>query len=196
MPGFTFPAVGPVGLGSPPFRSAHSRAPSVLRSAKTAAVPSRVASRHARFPVPCHAPFFLHSHAEGSFPQATGRLVSRADLLPRQLGKENDGSPKFPSYPGEYMPRSKTPVVHEALAMARLTLLPSARWHGVGVPAHTGAVIPSVHDVLISGFNNAACILATPGSKPPVTRTHAGSLPACWLGSGRVGLELLLAPTG
>ena len=44
MPGFAFPAVGPVGLGSPPFRSAPPGAPSVLCSAKTAAAPSRVAS--------------------------------------------------------------------------------------------------------------------------------------------------------
>ena len=47
----------------------------------------------------------------------------------------------------------------------------------------------------ISGFNNTAYILATPGFRPLVTKTHAGSLPTCWLNVGRVGIEIHLAPT-
>jgi hypothetical protein len=49
----------------------------------------------------------------------------------------------------------------------------------------------------ISGLHHAACILTTPGSIPPITETHAGSLLTCWLGVGQVGLEpLRLSPTG
>ena len=41
--------------------------------------------------------------------------------------KETVGSPKFPSYPFEYMPCSQTPVVSRTLALAYPGLLPSAR---------------------------------------------------------------------
>ena len=51
--------------------------------------------------------------------------------------------------------------------------------------------------ILISGLNHTACILATPGSVPPLAETHAGSLLTCWLGVSQVGLEPYgLAPTG
>jgi hypothetical protein len=43
--------------------------------------------------------------------------------------------------------------------------------------------------ILISGLNDAACILATPGSVQPLTGMHAGSLLTCWLGFRQVGLE-------
>ena len=42
--------------------------------------------------------------------------------------KETDGSPTFPSSPCEDMPRSQTPVVSYALAIAHLGLLPSSHW--------------------------------------------------------------------
>jgi len=51
--------------------------------------------------------------------------------------------------------------------------------------------------ILISGLNHTACILATPGSVPPLAETHAGSLLTCWLDVSQVGLEPdWLAPTG
>ena len=43
--------------------------------------------------------------------------------------------------------------------------------------------------ILISGLNHTACILATPGSVPPLAETHAGSLLTGWLGFDQVGLE-------
>jgi hypothetical protein len=54
---------------------------------------------------------------------------------------------------------------------------------------------PALRDILlsttirISGLHHAACILATPGSVPPLAETHAGSLLTCWLGFRQVGLE-------
>jgi hypothetical protein len=51
--------------------------------------------------------------------------------------------------------------------------------------------------LLISGLHHTACILATPGSVPPLAETHAGSLLTCWLDVSQVGLEPdWLAPTG
>ena len=41
----------------------------------------------------------------------------------------------------------------------------------------------------ISGLNHTACILATPGSVPPLAETHAGSLLTGWRGVDQVGLE-------
>lgn len=58
-------------------------------------------------------------------------FVSRWTIHPA-LYKENDGSPKFPSYSCEYMPCSQTPVVSLELAITFQKLLPSAQWHGVG----------------------------------------------------------------
>lgn len=129
MPGFAFPEVGPVGLGSPPFRSTPMGAPSVLCSAKTAVAPSRVASQYARFPVPCC--FLVRSRPGESIPAAPSPLICRWTTFPA-FHKENDGSPKFPSYPCEYMPCAQTPVVSLALANTLQELLPSAPRHIVG----------------------------------------------------------------
>src|SRR5438128_9622983 len=49
----------------------------------------------------------------------------------------------------------------------------------------------------ISGLNDAACILATPGSVRPLAGRHAGSLLTGWLSVSQVGFEpYWLAPTG
>ncbi len=41
----------------------------------------------------------------------------------------------------------------------------------------------------ISGLNDAACFLTTPGFTHPIPAMHAGSLPTGWLGVSRVGFE-------
>ena len=46
---------------------------------------------------------------------APGLLVSRYPFSSGYLGKEIVGPPKFPSRPGECMPRSQTPVVSPGL---------------------------------------------------------------------------------
>lgn len=134
MPGFAFPAVGPLGLGSPRSRRRplSSSAPSVLGSAKTARCPSRVASLIARFPVPRPASL-LRVPPVGSSPAGWKRPADARALgptgtpaLPVLSVKETVGSPKFPSYPCGCMPRSQTPVVSCPLALAQPGLLPSA----------------------------------------------------------------------
>ena len=120
MPGVAFPLVGPVGNGSPPSP--------VLCFAKTAALPisGRFARRSLPDTLPAAArswcPFRAHDQVEApDHARAFGRPVPQSG----HVGKEIGGSPKFPSYPYEDMPRSQTPVVSCALAKARPGLLPS-----------------------------------------------------------------------
>ncbi len=40
------------------------------------------------------------------------------DILPAVAPKETGGSPEFPDYPFDHMPRSQTPVVSRPLALA------------------------------------------------------------------------------
>src|SRR5262245_32090918 len=62
--------------------------------------------------------------------------------------------------------------------------------HTVGFPLSTAlrAILLST-TIHISGLNNAACLLATPGFVRPLTRRHAGSLLTCWLDVSQMGLE-------
>ena len=49
--------------------------------------------------------------------------------------------------------------------------------------------IPLTTTIHISGLNNAACFLTTPGFTHPLQAMHTGSLPTGWLGVSRVGFE-------
>ena len=48
----------------------------------------------------------------------------------------------------------------------------------------------------ISGLNDAACLLATPGFVRPLAGRHAGSLLTGWLGVSQVGLAHCAHPLG
>jgi hypothetical protein len=120
MPGVAFPPVGPVGLSSPPS--------SVLCSAKTAILP--FSGRFARRSLPDTWPASVCSWCPRGARAVVEASTPRQDLwspgVPiREYGKETGGSPKFPSYPYGYMPRSQTPVVSCALAIPHPGLLPS-----------------------------------------------------------------------
>src|SRR5437879_2148324 len=71
------------------------------------------------------------------------------------------------------------------------------RLQTVGFPLRT-----TLRDILlsttihISGLNDAACLLATPGSVRPLAGRHAGSLLTCWLDFNQVGLALWTDPLG
>ena len=117
MPGFAFPTVGRPGVASPPSRMSKGRHPSVLCSAKTASahlrslhlslahgylVYSRLFVSH---------PIYYYRGRLVVLPRSNvnitpGLLVSRYTSTSGYLYKETGGSPKFPSYPYEYMPRS------------------------------------------------------------------------------------------
>jgi hypothetical protein len=64
----------------------------------------------------------------------------------RELHKETGGSPKFPSYPWRYMPRSQTPVESRRLAKASLGLLPSGAKKPSAFPSARPEGYPGVHD--------------------------------------------------
>ena len=118
-----FPPVGPLGLTSPPS--------SVLCDATTATWPSRGPSLVARSPIPCvllvvrGVPAGLVAWSKRpDHARAFGHPVPHSGIVV----KETDGSPTFPSSPCEDMPRSQTPVVSCALAIAHPGLLPSSHW--------------------------------------------------------------------
>ena len=128
MPDFTFPTVGPLGFGSPPFR------PEITPDHRYY-VQLRLPKAHLRS-VRCSlsAPDTWHPHLllcsfSGSH-EGHGVLTSYArdfghGIPHRYLCKETIGSPEFPNYPHEYMPWSKTPVVTCILAISHSGLLPS-----------------------------------------------------------------------
>ena len=130
MPGFTFPAVGPLDLGSPPYRSEYTdhryydplRLPNVhlgfvrssLSSPDTLFAPLLSLAGQVRAPLPSAwiSPHWL-----------TG--TRQPDCCNT---RKTSGSPEFPSYPHEHMPWSQTPAVPRTLAISLPGLLPSTHW--------------------------------------------------------------------
>ena len=181
MPGFTFPTVGPLCLSSPPTQYGCS------------------ASRTIGTMIRCDYqspfselffPFFsdtLQAPSSVCVPSLSARwtgwkhlLSSARALVFRQYpsssddhGKEAIGSPKFPSYPRKYMPRSKTPVVSCTLAFI---VSRTAAFHclqSVGFPSLT-RVYPLTTIIPISRLNSAACTLDSPSSVLPLLGLHVG----------------------
>jgi hypothetical protein len=178
MPGFTFPTVGPLGLGSPPSRTGFASS-SVLCSATTANSPSPVPSlslvpRYPAFSSLVRVPSFSARCSGWSSP--CQRLGSCLSSVPHLLtyGKETVGSPKFPRCPREHMPRSQTPVVSCTLALSRLGLLPSGRWTPSAFPSSASfeEVIPSTTIIHISRLNHAACALVSLSLILPLPGLH------------------------
>ena len=128
MPGFPFPEVGPLGVGSPPYRSELSdrryygqlRPPNVhLRLVRCSLSSPDTLYCSYLFVVPCG----LSEKLELSFSEPG--VLPKGRLPPTVLDKETFGSPKFPGYPLNCMPCSQTPVVSRSLAIAQPELLPS-----------------------------------------------------------------------
>ena len=122
-------------------------------------------------------------------PAVTARVLFAPDTrIPAMAPKETGGSPEFPDDPFERMPRSQIPVVSPPLALARTGRLPSKHWTlSAFVPvARTYSLTTTIH---FSGFNSAACALASPLLRtPPLGDRTSVRLPARWLAFGRVGL--------
>jgi len=116
------------------------------------------------------------------------RAFDRPVPLSGSVVKETGGSPTFPSSPSGPMPRSQTPVVSCALAIARPGLLPSGACTPSAFPSNLRDILLST-TLHLSGLNHAACVLATPGFVRPLTGRHAGSLLTGWLGVSQGGLE-------
>jgi hypothetical protein len=77
-------------------------------------------------------------------------LIEPVTRSPAVAAKETGGSPEFPGYPLEHMPRSQTPVVSRPLAMTRAGLLPSRRCIGSALDP-VARTYPAVHDYTFFG---------------------------------------------
>ena len=123
-------------------------------------------------------------------------LILPVTLFPAVAPKETGGSPEFPGYPCEHMPRSQTPVVSRSLALARTGLLPSrscilsafepvARFYSWSTTIH------------FSEFDDAACVLTLPLLRTlPFSSRTSVRLRTWWLAVGPVGLESASHPLG
>ncbi len=142
MPGFAFASVGPLGLSSPPSRPGlpspgpRYYAPLRLPLALPGSLRLSLASRYLVC-LPAFVSPALHGTRRrvGSNPAAPRALGPPVPLLFRLLNKETNGSPKFPSYPFEYMPRSQTPVVSWTLAWAKSRTAAFRPRESVGFPS-------------------------------------------------------------
>src|SRR5207245_6043661 len=122
-------------------------------------------------------------------PTANARvLVKPVTRAPALAPKETGGSPEFPDYPSEHMPRSQIPAVsHPAdLGAGRTAAFQSLQLSALGPVARTYPLSTTIH---FSGFNSAACVLTSPLLRTPSLdgRTSV-RLPTRWLAFGRVGL--------
>jgi hypothetical protein len=123
-------------------------------------------------------------------------LITPFTLAPAIVPKETRGAPEFPDYPFAHMPRSQTPVASCLLALSRTGLLPS----DVCISSVLGPVArpwPLSTIIHFSGFDYAACVLASPLLRTAPFRTRFSvRLPTGWLAFGRVGLEYSSHPLG
>jgi hypothetical protein len=168
MPGVAFPPVGRLGLTSPPSP--------VLCAAKTATLPlsRHFACRSRPDTLPASVRSWCPLRARGRVEAPRPRQGYWSSGAPfRQCRKETGGSPKFPSYPYRDMPRSQTPVVSWALAVARPGLLPSGHWTPSAFPS-----LPPLRDILLSttlpfsGLHHAACLLVPSSFVRPLLGLH------------------------
>ena len=114
-------------------------------------------------------------------------LFAPVTPLPAFCPKETGGSPEFPDYPSERMPRSQTPVASRPLALARTGLLPSRR-STLSAFSPVARAYPWSTTIHFSGFNSAACALAFPLLRtPPLGDRPSVRLPTRWLTFDRVG---------
>ena len=111
--------VGRLGLPSPPSP--------VLCAATTALCPFRGLRLSLAFPIPCLLPCLWRPKRARSRVEAPDHARAFGHPVPHSghVIKETGGSPTFPRYPSEDLPRSQTPVGSCALALPRPGLLPS-----------------------------------------------------------------------
>jgi hypothetical protein len=99
-----------------------------------------------------------------------GLWSTGAPSPPACSDQETTDSPKFPSYPSAHMPRSQTPVVSLDTRLIASRTAAFRRFESVGFPPDLRPGLSSLPcrstTIHISGLNDAACTLATPGFTP------------------------------
>ena len=185
MPGVAFPPVGPLGLGSPPSQG--------LCSATTTSLPvsGRFACRSLPDTLRASVAFVVSHRGSqpGGSPQATpGPVVARSPSPGMSQGDR--WFSHVPTSPlGMHALRSAPGgVLGTRLLAPRTAAFRPLDTVGVLLDTTVRRILLST-TLLIAGLNPTACLLATPGSVPPLAETHAGSLLTCWLGVRQVGLE-------
>jgi hypothetical protein len=158
-------------------------------------LPLSVSYAPARSPIPCLFPQFVsllmaRQHS-GTFVLTPGLLGHPVRPF-RVTDKETSGSPKFPGYPSKLMPRSPTPVVSSALALAHSGLLPSARMTASAFLPIFLAVIHYPQLYKFRGSITRPVLLFPLASDARYRVCPQGSLLTCWLDFSQVGLS----PTG
>src|SRR5262245_41155003 len=114
-------------------------------------------------------------------------LFSPVTHAPAVVPKETGGPPEFPDYPSERMPRSQISVVAlpAGLGAGRTAALQWLHQSAFGPVAQTYPLTTTIH---FSGFNSAACVLASPLLRTPSLDDRTSvRLPTRWLAFGRVG---------
>ena len=132
--------------------------------------------------------------------KSPSRIRSFFTILLRYLDccKETIGSPKFPGFPHERMPWSKTPVVSRILATPGLSSLLNAfgiaafrPFNNVGFPFRFHGSLSLMSTIIpISGLNTEPATSLCPASDSRHRVGPRTSLPACQLNFSRVGLWL------
>ena len=155
--------------------------PAVLCLAKTAPCPSRVTSLVARGPIPCPLPRFV----------SPLRARGQPEALCQRQGSWSAGTPALPAFltrrqtalsSSRVTPLSACPALRPRWCPKHLAwrlrdcCLPGAATRRLSRSASTRGYPPRTTTILISGLHHAACTLVPPGSAPPFTGTHAGSL--------------------
>ena len=87
------------------------------------------------------------------------------------------GSPTFPSYPSEDMPRSQTPVVACALASVAHRIVAFRRLQAVGFDLDTAEALLLTTTLHLSGLNHAAYLLAHSSFVRPLLGWHVECAP-------------------
>ena len=116
-------------------------------------------------------------------------LFSPVTPAPAVIPEETGGPPEFPDYPSERMPRSQIPVVSlpAGLGAGRTAAFQSLQLSALSPVARTYPLTTTIH---FSGFNSAACVLASPLLRTPSLDDRTSvRLPTRWLAFGRVGLD-------
>jgi len=169
MSGLAFPSAGPLDLGSlpsQPFRL------SVLCSAKTASCPSQVSLLVARFPLPYSLSVFVRLCAK-AHTDAWGFCSSGCPLPFRGTIWRHAALPSYRVIPLYACPALRPRGCPAACLLTdRTAAFRSIK--SVGFPSCFVGSYPCDHDLIISGFNSTACILAAPSSIPPPLENACG----------------------
>jgi hypothetical protein len=159
-----------------------SRFPTFPGTMRREDYPLPVSGRFAGRSLPDTAPASLRSwcplraHGLGEAPRPCQGLGAPGPPR-REWCTETGGSPKFPSYPSEDMPRSQTPVVSCALASVAPRIVAFRRLQTVGFYLDTAEAILLTTTIHISGLTHAACLLAPSSFVRPLLGWHVEFTP-------------------